>query len=221
VNLPERRHHADLSIPGVTASATGLEVTDTALPFDVWERVGAHFGALRDVTAFCLGDWYLAGEGLYGEAAAQGVEATGRTKGSLLECIRVARRVPRERRRETLSWSFHQAVASREPAEQVEWLDRAEANGWSIEEFRGMLRDDPATANQIGAENRALTAAEVELLVGVARELLVAVEPLPRGRSSVPDDVLARLANAVGESWPPPSLRLIEVDAKSNRPEWA
>jgi hypothetical protein len=191
-------HATELGIPGVAIDATGLQVTGN-LRFDDWERVGAHLGALRDLTSWALGDWIIAGEALFGERAAQGVEATGRSKATLLEYARVARQVPRSRRRPGLSFTHHQLLAAKAPAEQVEWLDRAEANRWSVEELRGMLHD-PALSTR---RNQSRARVElVELLEDVARAVLRAAEAMGDGFARVPEHVLDRLANALGEERP-------------------
>jgi hypothetical protein len=125
---------------------------------------------------------------------------TGRQKVTLLDYARVARRVPRSRRRTALSFTHHQLVAAMEPDEQEEWLDRAEANRWSVEEFRGALREPDALPTR---RDRSRARVEVlELVEDVALALLRASEPLGDGYARVPEDVLDRLANALGERQP-------------------
>lgn len=166
------------------------------------------------LTAWAIGDWILAGEKLYGERAAQGVEATGRSKATLQEYARVAQRFPPPRRRLILSFSHHQLVAAREPEEQEEWLDRAEANRWSKEELHGMLRAALPVRQTV----------PVALLEDIARAILRAAVPGKDGWARVPVDVLERLANALGQPLDfdaAPAQRLVEVPASSRRPEWA
>ena len=62
---------------------------------------------------------------------------TERAKGTLMNYASVARRVPRSKRRAELSWSHHETVASRDFAEQDQWLDRAVTEGFSVEECVG------------------------------------------------------------------------------------
>jgi hypothetical protein len=191
---PLEPRHADLGIPGVTLTPTEL-VISAELTFDDWESVGFQLGLIRDMTTWALGDWVAVGETLFGERMAQGVEATGRKKATLLEYARVARRVARSRRRPNLSWTHHQVVASREPPEQDELLDRAEANRWTVEELRGMLSDPAYLDRRITGRP---TVEVLELVHDVARAVLRAAEPLGGGFSRVPDDVLDRLRNALG-----------------------
>ena len=103
---------------GVLVDATGLTVPDD-LAYEDWEKIGFHLGVLSDVVKWALADWIIAGEQLYGERAAQGVEITGRSKTTILEYARVARKVPRERRRD-LPFTHHQILAARPAVEQDE-----------------------------------------------------------------------------------------------------
>ena len=91
-------------------------------------------------------------------------------------------------------------MAAKEPAEQVELLDRAVANGWSIEEMRGVVRGDPPITDR-RAGSRA-NAEVLELVQDVARAVLGAAEPLGDGWARVPEETLGRLANALGEERP-------------------
>ena len=129
---------------------------------------------------------------------AQGIEATGRQKSTLVEYARVSSKVARSRRRAGLPWFHHKLVAALEPEEQSEWLDRAEANGWSSEELRGLLHDSVAQRR-----DRSRARIEVlELVEDVARALLGAAEPLGDGYARIPEEVLDRLRNALGERVP-------------------
>jgi hypothetical protein len=178
---------------------TGLAI-GAQLDFDEWENVGYLLGKVRDATAFALGDWLLWGEGMFGELAAQGIEATGRSKATLLEYVRVARQVQPSRRRRSLSWSHHQAVASREPDEQERLLGLADEHGWSREEFRGALQAD--TPSRLGEGKRPPAPEIVELVFEIGRAVLRAATPRGHGEASIPADLLDRLANALGTEWP-------------------
>jgi len=182
-------------VPGVQLKPTGLLLPES-LSYELWEQVGFTLGVLRDLTAWALGDWILFGEGVFGEMYAQGVEVTGRKKDTLLEYARVARQVPRERRR-NLSFTHHQIVAARPPEEQDLWLDRAEANVWSCEELRGAIQDPDRALSTRPRQNHSQIE-HLELVETVARDLLDAAQPLSAGYRRVPEHVLDRLANALG-----------------------
>jgi hypothetical protein len=99
----------------------------------------------------------------------------------MLEYARVARQVARRRRGASLSWTHHQHVADRPPAEQDEWLDRAEAQRWSIEEFRGMLGEQPALPTRRDRRR---------LLREAARDLIEAAQPGGESLRCVPEQAL-------------------------------
>ena len=48
----DRLRDADLGIPGVRITTTGLMFDDLGLAFDTWEKIGSHLGVLRDLTAW-------------------------------------------------------------------------------------------------------------------------------------------------------------------------
>jgi hypothetical protein len=186
--------------PSTKLTPTGLAI-GAELDFNEWENVGYLLGKVRDATAFALGDWLLWGEGMFGEEAAQAVEATGRSKATLLEYVRVSRQVQPSRRRRSLTWSHHQAVAARTPDEQERLLGLAEEHAWNREEFRGTLQAD--TPSRLGEGEGPFAGEVVELVVNIGRAILRAATPGERGQATVPADLLDRLANALGMEWPP------------------
>ena len=215
--------HGDaLGVAGASWSSVSLDLP-AGLPFDDWQGVGWALGRIRDLTAWALGDWLAFGEATFGERYAQGVEATGRAKSTLLEYGRVSRLIPRASRRPGLSFTHHQLVAARKPDEQAKWLDQAQAHKWSVEEFRGALRAEPALPTRRNqtlptgealelqqrpidhavatthAPTRSLTEA-AELVHDAARALLQAAEPLGDGFARIPIDLVDRLACALGET---------------------
>jgi hypothetical protein len=83
--------------------------------------------------------------------------------------------------------------------EQVAWLERAAAGGWSVSAFREVLRGDVVLPTR-----RARSRADVqfvELIREVALLVLRRAQSLGDGWARVPVDVLDRLGNALGESW--------------------
>lgn len=96
-----------------------------------WEK-------MRNAMPWWLGDLINMGEAKYGEKYAQVVEVTGVPVEQLANYANVARKV--SFRNENLSWSHHKHVAPLEPSEQREWLDTAEAEGWTSSELRDHLK---------------------------------------------------------------------------------
>jgi hypothetical protein len=136
---------ADLAREGqLTATALTL---DPETPYSQWEALGAMLGALSHASCWLLGDWLGFGEAAYGEKYAQAVEDTGLAPQTLMNYASVARRVPPERRRASLPYSYHAVVAPLEPAAQASWLGRAESEGWTRRELatavNGPTDDEP------------------------------------------------------------------------------
>jgi hypothetical protein len=189
----------DLGIPGVRATRVGLELVGD-VDRQEWEAFGVRLGTRIDALRWWLADYvFLSVDVLYGEEGAQLAEATGLQPGTLEQYARVAREVPRSRRRPELSFTHHQLVAARAPAEQSEWLERAVANRWSVPEMRAAMQRDlalPARPRRSRAEVEYL-----ELVQDVARLVCEAAEPLDDGRMTVPGDLIGRLRNALSEEW--------------------
>jgi|SRR5581483_767347 len=185
----------DLGVPGIAITQTGLTLIGE-VTFGEWEQLGAGLSALGDMTKWALGDWLIVGEGLFGEQMAQAAEATGRSPDTLLQYLRVARKVRPSNRRPNLSWTHHQLVAAKPPEEQVDWLDRAIANRWSVPEMRGAISD----RGLLSKPRRRRPDVEIlELVQDVARAVLAARVRRGDGFSTIPDAALDRLANALGE----------------------
>lgn len=115
-----------LDLPGV--HFVGSHVTlDDGIPFRSWRALMAFlFTTERNIRWWC-GDLIAYGERHYREESYQAIEAaTGYAAGTIANFAAVARAIPPSRRRESLEFSHHAAVAGLPPAEQDELLDRAE-----------------------------------------------------------------------------------------------
>lgn len=174
---------------------TQLDLTDTDLSYDQYESIGRFLGALRDTSAWAMGDWLIYGEGTYGDKYAQAVEATGRSKGVLTDWLRVAMFVNPARRRPDLTWSHHRLVVKCSPREQRSWLTKAATRGWSVEELKGAMQTDTAADYGTNRESPPL----VEDVRSVIRLLLRHGSPDGNGYVLVPVDVWARLQAVGGE----------------------
>lgn len=117
-------------------------ITNTALvlppdiSYDKCEALAAMLGQLHRTSQWLLGDLLNHIERVYGETYAQAAEATGLTKGALMNYTWVCSKIPRSRRRPQVHFSTHMEVAALEPAEQDHWLKEAEKNRWTKEELR-------------------------------------------------------------------------------------
>lgn len=116
---------------------TGLDLPD-GLPFDVWQAVGEQLKLVERSLMWLVGDWMLYGEGNYGERFSQALDASDYAPQTIENATWVARSISRSRRRESLSWSHHAEVASRQltPEQQDMLLDIAEAEALTTKELR-------------------------------------------------------------------------------------
>jgi len=90
-----------------------------------------------------IGDLLNSGDAHFGEDFSQ--VCNGHVSAEMLQRYEsVARRVPPENRRDSLSWSAHAAVARLPHEQQRVMLDKAEKYGWSSEVLRGKVRESLA-----------------------------------------------------------------------------
>ncbi len=136
------RGEDSFGVSGLRTGPTGVIDWPTYMTYKDWDDLGMVVCEARDFTAWVLGDWLLYGESKWNsDEYAQAQALTGRSYGGLRNLRWVADRFPLHRRRETLTWSHHRAVAGiKDDAVQEEWLDRAEA-GWSVDLLESSLRD--------------------------------------------------------------------------------
>lgn len=138
-----------------------VEMTETAwkplgeMSWEQWESAGAQLQRMGRAWQFWFGDWVTWGEAHYGEKYVQAIDITGLDYQTVANVVSVAKRVPPERRRSSLSWSHHEVVASLPPAEQDKWLDEAEQEGMTRNRLRSRLqgtsKDAPDPDAQLAA----------------------------------------------------------------------
>jgi hypothetical protein len=101
--------------------------------------IGVYFDYVHDGSKWWIADWGLEGEKRFGEEFPQLAAALRRDERTILNWMYVAQRVPRSRRRESLSFTHHTLVAPLEPADQDAWLDLAESEGWSSRDLKAAI----------------------------------------------------------------------------------
>src|SRR5918998_5974009 len=97
-----------------------------ALSFEQWVRDGRRLGMIGRGVGWWIGDWLRFGNARYGEKYVRASKITGYDVQTLMNMVYVASNIEPARRRESLSWSHHAELAALSPAEQDDWLDRAE-----------------------------------------------------------------------------------------------
>ncbi len=127
-------------------SSTGARVEQPTQVED-WLQPLAFALWCQRASPWWIGDLLVAGDAQFGEAFSQACQ--GWVSGEQLQRYEsIARRVPPENRRASLSWSAHAAVARLSPEKQREMLELAEKNGWSSEELRAHVRQIVRAARQ-------------------------------------------------------------------------
>jgi hypothetical protein len=103
-------------------------------------RTGEQIALLSSSSAWWLGDWLVYGQAKFPGRYRQAVKQTSLDYQTLRNYAWVARKFPVSRRRNTLSFQHHAAVASLPACEQEMWLDRASFGRWPVAELRARLR---------------------------------------------------------------------------------
>ncbi|MEU6485702.1 MULTISPECIES: LmbU family transcriptional regulator [Streptomyces] len=159
--LPVSRRGAARSAPRrdpgqerILTTRVGLKIP-VGLPYDRWQKAGAHIFQIADSSAWCLGDWMVYGQERYADRYQTGVQAAGLDYQTLRNYAWVARHFELWRRREELSFGHHAEVTSLPPAEADAWLDRAEQHGWSRNQLRAQLRQSRQGNRAVSAPERA------------------------------------------------------------------
>jgi len=132
--MPETVEASQIIAPALTARVLPGEMALAYRPsttFEEWQRDGEYLMNLyiigRDKMPWFIGDWQNSGDILFGELASQCFDMWCYTDDYLRKCAWVARRFPPDRRRATLSWAHHLAVAGiGDGLVQEKWLDYAE-----------------------------------------------------------------------------------------------
>ncbi len=126
--------------PSFTVTPTGLRIVGEPT-FDEWHRVGDALCRVGGSLSWCVGDWIAHGEAAFGELASQAYALTGLSYGSLANALSICKRFPVSRRRETLSFGHHAAVAALSDVKADAALDHAERHALSVGSLRVYLRE--------------------------------------------------------------------------------
>lgn len=90
--------------------------------------------------------WLVYGETHYGESYSQALDETEFSYSTLRNLKYVSSRIELSFRNDNLTWSHHKCVAPFEPKIQKRWLDMADQENWSREEFKKQIKLHRKTA---------------------------------------------------------------------------
>lgn len=112
-----------------------------------WSRIVQRLGAIDRCSPWWIGDCLRYGNAKFGEKYTRAVKLTGYDVQTLMNRVYVASHIEISRRRENLSWSHHDAVASLDADQQDRWLDLAGEQKMSVADLRLELRARRQTRN--------------------------------------------------------------------------
>lgn len=104
-----------------------------------WAAAGRRIATVGGAWRWWLGDWINFASKRWGDKYDEAVEITGLSYQSLADAARVSRVFDISRRRENLSWSHHEEVASLDHEAQDHWLNLCENEGLSRKKLRKAL----------------------------------------------------------------------------------
>jgi hypothetical protein len=118
-------------VAGISISAMGARVTGEPLE-DTIENLMHQVASAEKCCRFVLGDLMNAASKQYGEKYARWSDITGLDIQALYNIASICKRVPIDMRKSgSISFTHHKHVAALPPADQEQWLRRADENGLS------------------------------------------------------------------------------------------
>lgn len=128
-------HSSGFTLPG-ELSTVGLALPEE-LTFDQWRDVGRKLRVAQGAVMWWLGDWLCIGERKqWGKRYAEAVDELGFDYGVARDAKWLATKFQLSRRRDKISWSHHREVASLDDNTADQFLDEAEAEGWTRAQLR-------------------------------------------------------------------------------------
>ncbi len=130
----------------LVCTPTGLALPDD-VTFEEWASISPLIHGAARSSMWWIGDWIRHGEAAYGAKYHTAAERTGLDGQTLRTAAMVAEAFPDVlRRRNNLSWSHHREimVSVDDPTAWEDWLDKAEAGGWSRDRLRAQIRESKA-----------------------------------------------------------------------------
>lgn len=118
-------------------------VAPPTLTFEQWTEDFNRVGLVTRGIKWIAADLLLVAEERFENQSEQFFDALGYSQHTLENIRWVAKRFPPSRRRETLSFSHYEKVASKKftDEEQDEWLDQAVDGRWSVDELEAAIKE--------------------------------------------------------------------------------
>ena len=163
---------------------------DCELDLPAWVQAGRKIGALGRGGQWWVGDWLQYGAFRWGQKYAEAARITGYDAGSLRNMAWMASQFPPARRRASLTWCHHAAVAGLSLAEQERWLDLVAAERLTVADLRAALRTERARPERTHRERAAAAVPAVQTSREAVAQMICphcgGEVPLPKGTSGSP-----------------------------------
>lgn len=121
-------------VAGFRVHSTGLDIAEWVSE-DLWYEFGKLLKTFISSTQWIIGDWLAQGNNRYGDKIYE--RAAGLlpyTPHTLEQFAYVVRQI--SIRNENLTFGHHALVAAKHEDEQIDWLEKAAKNNWSVAELR-------------------------------------------------------------------------------------
>jgi hypothetical protein len=126
-----------------------------------WVAIGRHLGALGRGSQWWIGDWIRYGAAKWGERYTEAARITGYDNSSLGDGGGGSSQFNLPRRRDKLTFAHHRELASLDPLQQDEWLDRAIALKLTSKDLRVELRGLRKDVKEDSPTPQAISSSEV------------------------------------------------------------
>lgn len=156
------------------ADNRSLRAREDRIPeYDEWASTLINAIRIQDAFPYLLGDWVNIGQSAYGEKYTQAMTLfPGYSPSTFRNYASIMGRVKWEQRNFSphISFSHHQAVAKfhKKPDLQVEWLERAEQDYLSVQEFKRLINPSEETGGDAFLDRMELTRAGTANLIELA-----------------------------------------------------
>lgn len=126
-------------------TAVGIALPDN-LAFREWQTLFDGYSFMAKNIPWVIGDLLVYGETHYGEDVGQALDGlmarTQYAQGTIYNLVYVSRHVSPHVRNPNLSHGIHYEVAKMDQGDQVEWLTRAELEGWTVGDLRKAIKGE-------------------------------------------------------------------------------
>lgn len=145
--------HKDIVYSSFLLQKNGITPIGTPT-FEQWSECGEFIKKANGACHLWIGDWLNYGEQKYGEMFAQAISETDFDYGTLRNDKYVAKEIELSRRRDNLSFSHYQEIASLPQEKQDKWIEKASEEKLTREELRMYLREEKKDEGEDDIDNR-------------------------------------------------------------------